>query len=47
VDEAGDEGLRVIRSSLIRTARALFRGEVLVPASIWDGSTAQLSANAR
>ena len=47
VDEAGGEGLRVIRSSLIRTARALFRGEVLVPASIWDGSTAQLSANAR
>ena len=47
VDEAGGEGLRVMRSSLIRTARALFRGEVLVPASIWDGSTAQLSANAR
>jgi len=47
VDEAGGEGLRVIRSSLIRTARALFRGEVLVPASIWDGSTAQPSANAR
>jgi 2-methylaconitate cis-trans-isomerase PrpF len=30
-----------VRSSLIRTARALFRGDVLVPASIWDGSTAQ------
>jgi len=47
VGEAGGEGLSVIRSSLIRTARALFRGQVLVPASIWDGSTAQLSANAR
>jgi 4-oxalomesaconate tautomerase len=31
---------RVVRSSLIRTARALFRGEVLVPASIWDGFAA-------
>jgi 4-oxalomesaconate tautomerase len=28
---------KVIRSSLIRTARALFRGELLVPASVWDG----------
>ncbi len=27
--------LKVIRSSLIRTARALFRGEILVPASVW------------
>jgi len=32
------DGLKVVRSSLIRTARALFRGEVLVPASIWDGN---------
>lgn len=48
VDEASGNGLRVVRSSLIRTARALFRGEVLVPASIWNGSTSQLpSANAR
>jgi 4-oxalomesaconate tautomerase len=30
-------GLKVIRSSLIRTARALFRGELLVPASVWVG----------
>ena len=29
--------LKVIRSSLIRTARALFRGELLVPASVWLG----------
>ena len=41
VNESGD-GLRVVRSSLIRTARALFRGEVLVPASIWDGTASQL-----
>jgi 4-oxalomesaconate tautomerase len=27
--------VKVIRSSLIRTARALFRGELLVPASVW------------
>jgi len=48
VDETGGDGLRVVRSGLIRTARALFRGEVLVPASIWDGTTSQLpSANAR
>lgn len=48
VDETSKDGLSVVRSSLIRTARALFRGEALVPASIWDGSTPQLSsANAR
>jgi 4-oxalomesaconate tautomerase len=28
---------QVIRASLIRTARALFRGEVLISAAIWDG----------
>ncbi len=33
--EHSGSGLRVIRSSLIRTARALFRGELLVPASVW------------
>jgi 4-oxalomesaconate tautomerase len=30
-------GLTVLRSSLIRTARALFRGELFVPASVWKG----------
>lgn len=35
--EGSDGHVKVVRSSLIRTARALFRGEVLVPASIWDG----------
>ncbi len=35
--ERSNGGLKVIRSSLIRTARALFRGELLVPASVWDG----------
>ena len=44
VDETSGDGLRVVRSSLIRTARALFRGEALVPASVWDGSTSQLSS---
>jgi len=29
--------LKVLRSSLIRTARALFRGEILVPATVWSG----------
>ncbi|MFZ1006080.1 MAG: 4-oxalomesaconate tautomerase [Candidatus Sulfotelmatobacter sp.] len=41
VEDTASSRLLVIRSSLIRTARALFRGDVLVPASIWDGSTAQ------
>jgi 4-oxalomesaconate tautomerase len=35
--ERSPGGLKVIRSSLIRTARALFRGELLVPASVWQG----------
>jgi len=36
--------LQVVRSSLIRTARALFRGEVLIPTRIWDGSMSDLPA---
>jgi 4-oxalomesaconate tautomerase len=36
--------LKVVRSGLIRTARALFRGEVLVPASIWDGNASKVRA---
>jgi len=36
VDETNGQ-VNVARSSLIRTARALFRGEILIPASIWDG----------
>jgi 4-oxalomesaconate tautomerase len=35
--ERSGNGLKVIRSSLIRTARALFRGELLVSASVWEG----------
>ena len=35
--EQSSSGLKVVRSSLIRTARALFRGELLVPASVWNG----------
>jgi 4-oxalomesaconate tautomerase len=38
-------GLKVIRSSLIRTARALFRGELLVPASVWEGKESLPSAD--
>ena len=36
VEQSGG-GMKVVRSSLIRTARALFRGELLVPASVWNG----------
>jgi 4-oxalomesaconate tautomerase len=38
----GDEP-KIVRASLIRTARALFRGEVLVPASVWDGTSFHVS----
>ena len=37
VGSTSSNGLKVVRSSLIRTARALFRGDVLVPVRIWDG----------
>jgi 4-oxalomesaconate tautomerase len=37
--ETGAGCMKVVRSSLIRTARALFRGDVLVPASVWDGES--------
>ena len=35
VEHTGGD-VKVIRSSLIRTARALFRGDLLVPASVWQ-----------
>ncbi len=35
--------LKVVRSSLIRTARALFSGDVLVPAKVWDGKISEFS----
>jgi 4-oxalomesaconate tautomerase len=44
VEHAGG-GLKVIRSSLIRTTRALFRGELLVPASVWEGKEPLPSAD--
>ncbi len=44
VESTSTNGLKVVRSSLIRTARALFRGDVLVPARIWDGVTSKLHA---
>jgi 4-oxalomesaconate tautomerase len=34
---------KVVRASLIRTARALFRGEVLIPAAIWDGASSRVN----
>lgn len=37
--------LKVMRSSLVRTARALFRGELLVPASVWEGKSRAKSAD--
>jgi len=42
--EQGGGGMKVLRSSLIRTARALFRGELLVPASVWNGGKPLSSA---
>lgn len=33
-----DGALKVRRAALLRTARRLMRGEVYVPASVWDGS---------
>jgi 4-oxalomesaconate tautomerase len=44
VEHRGDN-LEVVRSSLIRTARALFRGELLVPASVWEGKDSLMSAD--
>jgi 4-oxalomesaconate tautomerase len=44
VDGVGSNELKVVRSSLIRTARALFRGDALVPTRIWDGVTSKLPA---
>ena len=45
--EVGEKSgeLHMVRSSLIRTARALFRGDVLVPARIWDGVSPELPAS--
>lgn len=37
--------LKVVRSSLIRTARALFRGELLVPTSVWAGNRSSAGAD--
>ena len=37
--------LKVVRSSLIRTARALFRGELLIPVSVWSGKQSAASTD--
>jgi len=39
-----DGQLKVVRSGLVRTARELFRGEVMVPARLWDGNTSTVDA---
>lgn len=39
LDEGAD--FRVARSGLVRTARALFQGQVLVPRSVWAGAGAE------
>ena len=44
VDQTSHGEPKIARSSLIRTARCLFRGDVLVPARIWDGITSKTSA---
>jgi 4-oxalomesaconate tautomerase len=43
VAEAHGAAPKVVRASLVRTARALFRGEVLIPAAIWDGVSSRAS----
>lgn len=35
-----DDPQKVIRAALLRTARLIMRGEVLIPASVWDGREA-------
>ena len=44
---ADGETPKVVRASLIRTTRALFRGEVLIPSAIWDGVSSRAAADAR
>ena len=45
LEVAGADGVepKVTRASLIRTARALFRGEVLIPSAIWDGVASRIN----
>ena len=45
LEVAGAEGdtPKVVRASLIRTARSLFRGEILIPSTIWDGLSSRVS----
>jgi 4-oxalomesaconate tautomerase len=40
--ETAKDEPKIVRASLIRTARALFRGEVLIPASVWDGASSRV-----
>jgi 4-oxalomesaconate tautomerase len=43
--ERSGGSLKVMRSSLIRTGRALFRGELLLPASVWEGKNIVTTAD--
>ncbi len=36
--DSGDDGVSLLRSALLRTARKLMQGEVLVPVSVWSGT---------
>ena len=38
VDYEATDGFRLKSAGLLRTARLLARGEVMVPASVWDGT---------
>jgi 4-oxalomesaconate tautomerase len=40
--ELAGDGPKVVRASLIRTARALFSGDVLIPSAIWDGASSSV-----
>jgi 4-oxalomesaconate tautomerase len=40
--EVAGADAKVIRASLIRTARALFHGDVLIPSAIWDGASSRI-----
>ncbi len=44
IDRSGPQPV-VRRAGLVRTARLLSRGEVLIPGGIWDGKTGKLGTN--
>ncbi len=42
----GRDGIEILRAALLRTARRLFEGNVLIPARIWDGTSGRAVAKA-